>query len=79
MRIANERSNSIWGDSWLLSEGSDCIITRRPMVTAYQDKVEELIDWNTCSWKQHLIEHKSLLEHKYRILQVPISISSSEE
>lgn len=58
-RIGNGENTFMWGDAWLLSEGSGKLITTRLFHSAYPDRVRDFIDWAVGEWdlakiSQHL-------------------------
>lgn len=54
-RIGNGDSTHIWGESWLQSQDSGRIITRRPFDSAHPDRVSDLIDGEQGTWGEGLI------------------------
>lgn len=54
-RIGNRLFTSILSNFWLNSPSSGRIITRRPSHSIFANKVSNLIDWDSWSWKEDLI------------------------
>lgn len=49
-RIGNGLTSAIWGDAWLVSEGSGKIITSRHPNSVFPDMVRDLINWDRGEW-----------------------------
>lgn len=78
-RVGNGLNTHIWGDAWLLSEGSGKVITRRPMDSSYPDLVGDLIDASSGAWNLELL-HQTLWSCDIpRVLQVPLGTHESED
>lgn len=77
-RIGNGLKTSIWGDAWLLSEGTGRIITTRLPSSSFPNTVSDFIDWEHGSWAVDQIE-QSLCCDDARVLQVHIGTPSSED
>lgn len=54
-RIGNVLNTQIWGDAWLLSEGTGKVITRRPLDSPFPHVVGDLVDWSTCAWNLDIL------------------------
>lgn len=77
--IGNGLNTLIWGDAWLLSEGSGKVITSRPVSSSYPNTVHDLIDWEKVSWAMERIEHFFWPRDVSRILEVPIGTPESAD
>lgn len=78
-RMGNGASTHIWGESWLQSQDSGRIITRRPFDSAHPDRVSDLIDGEQGTWGEGLIRQVFWETDARRILQTPLGSDSSPD
>ncbi|XP_012859003.1 PREDICTED: uncharacterized protein LOC105978134 [Erythranthe guttata] len=71
-KIGNGLDTSIWGDAWLREEGNLRIITKRPVSTAFPNRVADLMDPITKQWNVDLIRQTFWTIDHARILSIPI-------
>lgn len=71
-RIGRGEQTSIWGDAWLLSEGSGKVITRRPVDSIFPNTVNELIEESTGEWSLSRLHQFLWPCDVSRVLQVPL-------
>lgn len=76
-RVGNGANTSIWGDAWLMSEGTEKIITTRPMHSSYPNIVSGLIHWEQGSWAIDRINQFLWPCDIDCVIQVPIGTSDS--
>lgn len=71
-RIGNGLTSAIWGDAWLVSEGSGKIITSRHPNSVFPDMVRDLINWDRGEWNLEVIRDHMWTCDMDRILKVPL-------
>lgn len=76
-RIGNVLNTQVWGDAWLLSEGTGKVITRRPLDSPFPHVVGDLVDWSTCAWNLDILNQYFWSCDVSRILQVPLGRPNS--
>ncbi|XP_012842431.1 PREDICTED: uncharacterized protein LOC105962665 [Erythranthe guttata] len=79
VRIGNGKDTAIWGDPWLKNDGNFHILTRRSAVSAFPNRVSDLILPDSRVWDLDLI-HASFwpVDHN-RILAIPIGSSFAQD
>ncbi|XP_012837526.1 PREDICTED: uncharacterized protein LOC105958069 [Erythranthe guttata] len=71
-RIGNGKDTSPWADPWLVDEGSFKMFTRRPIESAWPDRVADIIDKSIGAWDVPIIEEIFWPIDRGRILSIPV-------
>ncbi|XP_012837512.1 PREDICTED: uncharacterized protein LOC105958055 [Erythranthe guttata] len=78
-RIGNGNDTSVWADSWLRDGGNFRIITKRPVYSAFPNKVADLIDNPTNQWHLETIQECFWPVDVGRILEIPVGNSLARD
>ncbi|XP_012853612.1 PREDICTED: uncharacterized protein LOC105973139 [Erythranthe guttata] len=78
-RIGDGNDTSVWSDPWLREGGNFRIITKRPIYSAFPNKVADLIDDSTHSWNLEVINGVFWPVDIDRILEIPLGCGFAKD
>lgn len=77
--IGNGEDTHLWGEAWLISEGSGKLITTRLIHSPFPDRVRDLIDWEVGAWDLAKLSQYLWPCDVEPVLQVPIGTLESTD
>lgn len=79
IRIGNGQATRIWGTSWIPEDGYFKILTPQPLNSLYPDRVADLIDPITRTWRVDVVNDIFWPVDRERILAIPIGALEVED
>ncbi|KAK9033454.1 hypothetical protein V6N11_018487 [Hibiscus sabdariffa] len=76
-RVGSGHSINIWNDAWIVGQGNGRV--NSVGFKTHFSKVSDLIDQDTCSWKEHIVRQLFTAKQADRILCMPLSSSASTD
>lgn len=78
-RVGNGQATRIWGSSWIPDDGHFRLFTPQPLNVLFPDRVSDLIDPITRTWRVELINALFWPVDIARILAIPIGAPEAED
>lgn len=72
MRIGNGQATRIWGSDWIPDDGNFRVFTPQPLHSLFPDRVGDLIDPTTRTWRVELVNETFCPVDRARILAIQV-------